>query len=435
MIKLYKRISYLILFSLLSQTLLVKSSIAANRVLWPSSMNLFNDTIDFDKLLPETATSSQSKKGFTFISDVKEVFTLGAGNISVNITLSGLGHTFLQLLEGFKKRGIKITAVLCNDKAPVGINLNDAPAEYKNPYFYMIDFSASNGEWQKYNFDRIVDDYGDYVDNWVLGNEINSQMYNYYGPSDIATYTKAYCETFKICYEKIKDKNPNADVYISFDQGWDLPTYRKNTKSFDKVTGLFRYNMKEQLGLINEYLSKDIDWGVALHPYPAPVESAKFWDDEYAGYDDQAKEEKERPYLLTLKNLDLAVNYLAQDHFLKKDKSVRNIIISEFGLTSKDGERVQAAALYYLWEKIKDNPLIKCFIYTSQTDLDDYKFGLTSDKGKKRLIWAVFKDMDRDDENAWCKDLLDAVLDENDYVDFQTFLFPKASFSELSKGN
>ena len=297
----------------------------------------------------------------------------------------------------------------------------------------MMDFSASNGEWQKYNFDRIVDDYGDYVDNWVLGNEINSQMYNYYGPSDIATYTKAYCETFKICYEKIKDKNPNADVYISFDQGWDLPTYRKNTKSFDKVTGLFRYNMKEQLGLINEYLGKNIDWGVALHPYPAPVESSKFWDDEYAGYDDKAKEEKERPYLLTLKNLDLAVNYLAQDRFLRKDHTVRNIIISEFGLTSKDGERIQAAALYYLWEKIKDNPLIKCFIYNAQIDLDEYKFGLTSDKGKKRLIWAVFKDMDREDENQWCKDLLDEVLDENDYADLNTFLFPKASLSEASK--
>ena len=427
---LLKKIIILLLFSLLLQSFYSSNNSFA-RVLWPSAMNLQNEAIDLDKMLPETATSSESKKGLLFISDAKDIFTLGAGHIAINVNLSGKAHTFMQLLEGLKKRGIKITIILCNDTAPVGIDLKNVPDEYKKPYFYMMDFNATNGEWQRLNFQRIVDDYGDYVDNWILGNEINCQTYNFYGPANIEDYTKVYCNTFRICYEKIKNKNPDANVYISFDQGWNLPAQIENHKRYDKIASFFRYNMRKQLHLINEYLDKNIDWGVALHPYPAPVSSAAFWDDDYAGFDDFATEEKDRPYLNTLKNFEFAIDYLSHDIFLKEDKSVRNIIVSEFGITSNDGERQQAAALYYVWQKIENNPLVKCFLYNAQTDLDEYKFGLTNNRGKKRLAWAVFKDMDREDESAWCKDLLDEVLEENGFVSVDGTLVPIASISEL----
>ncbi len=429
----YKKIAKLIIISIIIG-IVSPLSIYADRVLWPSIMNLENEAMTLMNSIPETATSSGSKKGFLFVGDPNDIFTLGAGHIAINVTLSGAGHTFFQHLRELKSRGIKITMILCNDRAPVGVDLRNAPKYYDKPYFYMMDFNAENGEWQKYNFDRIVEDYGDIIDNWILGNEINSQVYNYYGPADINEYTKVYCDTFKICYDKIKSKNENADVYISFDQGWDLPEQRKNDPRFNKKVGLYRYNAKEMIAKINANLPKSVDWGLALHPYPAPVESAKFWDDEYAGYDERAHYEKERPYLITLKNFEVAIEYLGRPAFLRTDGTIRNVIISEFGLTSHDGERVQAAALYYLWEKIKDNDYIKCFLYNALTDLDDYNFGLVSNKNKKRLAWAVFKDMDREYESAWCKDLLDEVLDENDYVDFNTYLFTKASFSELTKG-
>ena len=174
---------------------------------------------------------------------------------------------------------------------------------------------------------------------------------------------------------------------------------------------------------------------MSLHPYPSPVETAYFWNDRYAGYDINTKDEFDKPYLLTLKNFEIVINFLAQERFLNEKNNVRNIIISEFGLTSHNGERIQAAGLYYMWEKIWDNPFIKALLYNAQTDLPDgYHFGLTSDKNRKRLIWAVFRDMDRDEENrAWCKDLLDSVLDEHGYVDINRVLFSKASVSEASK--
>ena len=429
----YKKIAYIVLISLLLQAF-KPAIVFASKTLWPSAMVLENDTIDIDKVLPLT-TASNTKKGFFLTGDLKELYTLGAGHVAINVTLSGLGHTYMQILRGLKKRGFNITLVLVNDKAPVGVDLKSAPAEFRNPYFYMIDFNAVNGEWQKYNFDRIVNDYAEYVDNWVIGNEINSQLYNFYGEANVNEYTKKYCESFKICYEAIKAKNSDANIYISFDQGWDMPNINTRNAGYDKVLSKYRYNAKEQIALINAYLGINIDWGVSLHPYPAPVDSSYFWDDEYAGFIENSEIKNERPYFLTLKNFEIAVNYLSEKRFLKKGDKVRNIIISEFGLTAHDGEREQAAGLYYAWEKIKDNPHILSFIYNAQTDLPDgYNFGLTSDKKRKRLIWAVFRDMDKDEENSsWCKDLLDNVLDDYGYVDINTVIFNKASISEILK--
>ena len=430
----YKKIVKLIIISLLLQVVTPAINYAA-KTLWPSAMVLENDAINLDKMFPNNATASNSKKGFFLTGDLKEIYTLGVGNVAINVTLSGLGHTFMPIIRGLKERGFKITLVLVNDKAPVGTDLKSAPAEFKNPYFYMIDFNAGNGEWQLYNFNRIVDDYGEYIDNWVIGNEINSQAYNFYGAASITDYTKVYCESFKVCYDKIKERNENANIFISFDQGWDIPSYNTRIAGHDKVLSQYRYNAKEQIALINNYLGKNIDWGISLHPYPAPVDSSYFWDDEYAGYVYESDIEDERPYYLTLKNCDLAIHYLNEKQFLNIKNEPRKIIISEFGLTSHNGQREQAAGLYYLWEKMSHIPNVIAIIYNAQTDLQDgYNFGLTSDKNKKRLIWTVFRDMDKDeDDSKWCKDLLDDVLDEYGYVDINTIVFSKASASEIFK--
>lgn len=411
-----KKISIILIIALVLN--ISSAPVFAVKTLWPSKINLYNDNFNLDDYIATTCTASNSKKGFLFTGDPKEIFTLGAGHIAINMTLSGKGHVVVQYLEGLKKRGVKITLILINDNPPVGTDPTKAPKGFNNPYCYMIDFEANNGEWQRYNFERILDEYAPYIDNWVIGNEINSQLYGYFGPATVDLYTQRYCQTFKEIYKKIKSKNEDADVYISFDQSWNLPTLNQNDRRYDKELSLYKYNAMTQLSLINNYLDSGIDWGVSLHPYPSPLESAIFWDDENAGFDYDATDENEQPWLITLKNFEVAIEYLSRPKFLKKDKSVRNIIISEVSLTSHDGDLIQAAGLYYLWEKVRDNPLIKAIHYNAQNDVEDgYHFGLTSDKKKKRLAWAVFKDMDRPNECGWCKDLLDNILDQFGYVD------------------
>lgn len=430
----FGKIVYITFVFLVLNFVMVNANLASH-VLWPSIMNMYNDTIDLDKLISTTSTASNTKKGFLMSGDPVEAIKLGVGHIAINITLSGKGHVFIQYLEGLKKRGYKITAIIVNDKVPVGIDTTKAPAEYKNPYFYMIDFDAHDGEWQKYNFRRIVADYSEYVDNWIIGNEINSQLYNYYGPSDIEDYTKVYCKSFLEMYNTIKDSNENANVYISFDQGWDLPDFDKKSPSYNVELSQYKYNAKEQINLINNYLGNDVDWGIALHPYPTPIESAKFWDDEYSGYDERAEETKDKPYLLTAKNFEIALAYINHAKFLYKNTNFRKVIISELAFTSHNGEEIQAAGLYYVWEKVCKYDQIEALLYNAQTDLaDGYNFGLTSDKNRKRLIWAVFKDMDKEFDSAWCKDLLDNVLDKYGYVDIDTVLHKREDLEGNKEG-
>lgn len=431
----YKKIIPVLLIAILLKAL-QPSIIFASRILWPSEMNLDNDTYTISHLLSTTAVASDSRKGFLFCGDPNEVFTLGAGHVAVNVTLSGKSHLMLQHIRELKDRGVKITLILINDKVPVGVDFRNAPDEMKNPYCYIMDFNASNGEWQKFNFDRIVEDYGQLVDNWIIGNEINSQLYGYYGPATVEEYTKVYCETFKVAYEKIKEVNSEADVYISFDQGWDIPNYYAKDRRYDKRLGKYKYNAKEQIILINQYLDKKIDWGISLHPYAEPVDSAYFWDDKYSGLIRDVDDELQKPYLTTLKNFEIAIEFMRDKKFLRPDETMRNIIISEFGVTSLNGEREQAAALFYMWEKIEKYEEIKLFLYNAQVDLPDgYHFGLTSDKRKRRLAWAVFKDMDRKDENAWCKDLLDSVLYEHGYFDVDGVILSQEQVDELLKNH
>lgn len=418
----YKKIIKVLIPCLLISFLFAGNNFAS-LVIWPSEMNLYNEDIDFESLIPHDATASNSKKGFLFTGDANEIFILGAGHIAINITLSGKGHVFYQLLETIKNRGVKITMIVTNDKPHVGASPLNAPPDFQKPYFYMIDFYGHSGDWQKFNFDRIIDEYGKIVDNWVIGNEINSQVYNFYGPSYIEEYTNVYCKSFLYAYNKIKNVNKDANVYIPFDQGWDRPHLRKNDKRYDKERAKYEYNITEQLLYINKYLGKDIDWGLSLHPYPDPVKSAKFWDDNYSGYNNESKNEKEHAMLLTLKNFEVALAFINSKEFLYKGKEARKVIISEFGLTSHDGEEIQAAGLYYLWQKICKYEQIVALLYNAQTDLPDgYNFGLSTVDNKKRLIWAVFKDMDNPSANGWCKDLLDRILLDNGYINEDTIL-------------
>ena len=51
------------------------------------------------------------------------------------------------------------------------------------------------------------------VSNWIIGNEINNQQWNYMGPMDLTNYVKAYQKAFRVIYTAIKSTNAN-DRYI-----------------------------------------------------------------------------------------------------------------------------------------------------------------------------------------------------------------------------
>ena len=51
------------------------------------------------------------------------------------------------------------------------------------------------------------------VSNWIIGNEINNQQWNYMGSMDLTNYVKVYQQAFRIFYTAIKSTNANDRVY------------------------------------------------------------------------------------------------------------------------------------------------------------------------------------------------------------------------------
>lgn len=375
-----------------------------------SELRFYESPLD-ENIKVERGKLREGKKGFLIVDNVREVDTLNVSQVAINVTTSGLTYLTLDTIKELYKKGISITAILVNDKPPIGFTTEGAHPAFKNPYLYMLDFYANNGLSIKLNTQKIIEKYGDYIDNWIVGNEISSQLYGYYGPSDVREYTERYLRTFKEVHDMVKEKNPSAHLYISFDQGWNRNELNPKHRNYDKELGKFAYNTKEQIDIIAGFLDKSVDYNFAFHPYPVPLEDSKFWDDRYAGVNETGPM-KDRPIFMSMNNIEYFSKYITtRDYLLRPDGTPRKILISEYGLTSDSGETVQAAALAFTWEKIKNDDNIVGFLYNAQVDVPDgFHFGLRKNLDTTRLAWVVFRDMDDENKNTWIKSFLYSIV-------------------------
>ena len=60
------------------------------------------------------------------------------------------------------------------------------------------------------------------ISNWILGNEINNQIWNYMGPADLNTYVSTYQQAFRTFYTAIKSTSANDRVYFHLISGGEL---------------------------------------------------------------------------------------------------------------------------------------------------------------------------------------------------------------------
>ena len=107
------------------------------------------------------------------------------------------------------------------------------------------------------------------VENWVIGNEINARKeWNYMEYVDLETYVREYAKAFRIFYNAIRSTNGSARVYISLDQQWNR----------DNSSG--NYDGRDILDEFNRQIKAegDIAWGLAFHPYNAPLTTPYLWN-------------------------------------------------------------------------------------------------------------------------------------------------------------
>lgn len=214
------------------------------------------------------------------------------------------------------------------------------------------------------------------ITNWVVGNEINNQYWNYMGDLDVSAYTSKFQRAFRVFYTAMKSVSANDNIMFSIDHYWNmLPEAAPVGKYKGKDILLSFHNYEEAEGYM--------DYGLALHPYPYPIYSPNFWDDDKTG---RVNDTVDSP-IVNFKNLHVITDFMSMDGMKNRKGEVRKIFLTEEGFSSiakgVDKSTEQAAAVAYSYFIVDNNPYISAYLMSRQEDNEDetkhgLAFGLSS---------------------------------------------------------
>lgn len=385
---------------------------------------LANNTNEFKHAL--------TKKGLNIeINMLDDAFELGVKHVGVNIAFhqilgSGIDYVYDGQTYHFSKEVIEsydktISALSGKDMTVTAIILNGwneatpdliYPGTQKssNAFYYAFNVATEAGFKQTRAIASFLaeryggtnPEYGK-ISNWIIGNEINNQQWNYVGATDLKNYVDIYADAFRVFYSAIKSVNANDRVYFSLDYNWN-----------NEIDGKVKYGGKEIVDTFSTLVKTegDMDWGLAYHPYPAPMTEPEFWDDDQTGL---ITNDFNSP-VINFKNLNTLTDYFEQQQLRSPSGEVRNIILTEEGFTATSPTRgkipqIQAAAFAYSYYLVDSNPHIDAYILSRQVDApSEAKIGLSfglweCDMSQpvhiiatnRRKIWQVFKNIDKKD--------------------------------------
>lgn len=190
---------------------------------------------------------------------------------------------------------------------------------------------------------------------WIIGNEVNSHfMWSNMGKQALDASVGHYARAFRIIHQSVRDASAHARLYVSFDHHW---AQRMEGRSPEEASG-----GREFLDAFARQMN-DLDWHVAWHPYPENLGNPRAWMDKTVTSDEGTNK-------VTFKNLEVLCRHLQKPELLYRG-APRRVILSEQGfqtLLQPDGEKLQAAAYAYAWEKCRRLPLVDAFIYHRHVD-------------------------------------------------------------------
>lgn len=381
----------------------------------------------------EPYKTGQTKKGLliqTTQSMIADAFELGVNHVIVNIPFShilgsGIDYTYDgktyhfssdvlavydDTIRRMSEKNMTVTAVLLNDWNNATPQLyypgvKRQPAGTANYYGFHVateegfETLKAIAAFLTERYSSLQSPYGR-VSNWVIGNEINNQLWNYMGPMSLEQYMEEYVRAFRVFYTAIRSTSSTSRVFFSTDYNW-----------LHEADGRLKYNAKDVLDTFNSMVvpGGPMDWELAYHPYSIPMVEPEFWNDAETGL---IKNNASSP-VVNMINLNVLTDYLQQPQFLMRNGKPRHVILSEQGFTSQshsrgEVEELQAAAIAYAYYLADSNPLIDAFIMSRQVDAPSEvaascSFGLWScDMSKpndivptmRKQSWTVYKNID-----------------------------------------
>ena len=381
----------------------------------------------------EPYKTGQTKKGLliqTTQSMIADAFELGVNHVIVNIPFShilgsGIDYTYDgrtyhfssdvlavydDTIRRMSEKNMTVTAVLLNDWNNATPQLyypgvTRQPAGTANYYGFHVateegfETLKAIAAFLTERYSSLQSPYGR-VSNWVIGNEINNQLWNYMGPMSLEQYMEEYVRAFRVFYTAIRSTSSTSRVFFSTDYNW-----------LHEADGRLKYNAKDVLDTFNSMVvpGGPMDWELAYHPYSIPMVEPELWNDAETGL---IKNNASSP-VVNMINLNVLTDYLQQPQFLMRSGKPRHVILSEQGFTSQshsrgEVEELQAAAIAYAYYLADSNPLIDAFIMSRQVDAPSEvaascSFGLWScDMSKpndivptmRKQSWTVYKNID-----------------------------------------
>lgn len=328
-----------------------------------------------------------TKKGLLIEPELlDDAFTLGVKHVIINLPFqfilgSGIDYEYegktyhfnKELLDqydtivrNFTAKDLSVTAVILNSWNAATPDLYyPGVTQTAGVNYYMFNAATQAGyEDIKAIASFLAEHYGGTgngtVSNWIIGNEINNQAWNYIGPMDVDSYVKEYERAFRVFYTAIKSTSANARVFFSTDYNWNY-----------EADGSLKYNAKDVIEKFNANVRAggQMDWGLAYHPYSVPLTEPEFWDDAATGLVTWS----ENSPIVNIANLSILTDYFQKPEMLDSNGEVRHIILSEQGFTSNSAtrgecEELQAAAIAYAYYIVDSNPYIDAFIMSRQVD-------------------------------------------------------------------
>jgi putative cell wall-binding protein len=294
--------------------------------------------------------------------------------------------TYLRAQE-YRQAGAAITVELLlpwSDDAAVQQYIYPGARTHTNAPYYALNASDSASANRLGALFHYLVQKMPWVNNWVVGNEINSQAeWNYTGSGDLSTNAIIAAQSFEQMEKAVEEEQPLAKAYICLDNVW-------NTARTDKQE-LTSRELLDRFAAIETGKS----WNLAFHPYPVPYtredDSVKWtlWGPSAAQYSYQTYDDDTG--FLTAANLDVLT-----DHIRNQYGSTHRVILTEFGYDARAGETAQAAELLYTYKAAERNDMIDACIYQPWADNPaDFRLNgvEASANGTKREIYSVFKNM------------------------------------------
>lgn len=371
-----------------------------------------------------------TKKGLNIeLNMLGDAFELGVKHVATNISfhqILGQGidyqydgktyHFDANVIKGYDDtisalsgKGMTVTAIILNGWNPATPDLiYPGTKKSSNAFYYLFNTATPEGlEQTRAIASFLAERYNGSnpnqgkISNWIIGNEINNQQWNYVGARDLTSYVQAYQNAFRVFYTAIKSTSANDRVYYSLDYNWN-----------NEIDNKLKYGGRQIVDTFNSIANEQgqMDWGLSYHPYPCPMTEPEFWDDDKTGL---IKNDFDSP-VINFKNLTTLTDYMAQDSLKSPTGQVRHIILTEQGFTARtqsgqDVSQVQAAAYAYSYYMVDSNPYIDAYILSRQVDAplevrSGLAFGLWAcdmNRGddivatRRRKIWQVFHDIDK----------------------------------------